>query len=358
MTTTKISQHSKSESCNAHKDTKKNSTSAYKQAGVDIDAADELIDHIKPLAKSTVRLGTNASLGGFGGSFDLKAIGYNDPILIAGTDGVGTKLKIALAANHHTTIGIDLVAMCVNDVLAQGAEPLFFLDYYATGELDIAVAKYVISGIADGCKLAGCGLIGGETAEMPGMYTKGDYDLAGFCVGAVERTQMLPREVQAGDIMIGIGSSGPHANGYSLIRHIVAQNNLNWSDPAPFAENQSLSEALLEPTRIYVKSVLPLLKSSKVRAFAHITGGGLTDNVPRVLPGDLSPIYDETSLPLTPLFEWLQSTGKVSDQDMRRTFNCGIGGVLICDRDYGDEALSALKNAGEHAKFIGHIETA
>ncbi len=330
--------------------------SAYKMAGVDIDAADTLIDRIKPLAKMTSRIGADASLGGFGGLFDIKAIGYTDPILVSGTDGVGTKLKIAIDTGHHATIGIDLVAMCVNDVLAQGAEPLFFLDYFATGALDIEVAQSVIGGIAKGCKLAGCALIGGETAEMPGMYKKGDYDLAGFSVGAVERTQILPRQALAGDVMIGIASSGPHANGYSLIRKIISDSATKLDKLAPFDHTRSLGEALLEPTRIYIDAVLPHLRNFGVRGFAHITGGGLADNVPRVLGDNVSPAYDESALTLPPVFEWLRSEGKVSQTDMRRTFNCGIGGVLIVDREIADDTLHSLKTSGEEARIIGHLK--
>lgn len=337
---------------------------AYKKAGVDIDAADRLIDRIKPLAKATARAGANAALGGFGGAFDLKATGYKDPILVSGTDGVGTKLKIAITTQHHATIGIDLVAMCVNDVLAQGAEPLFFLDYFATGKLDEGTAETVISGIAEGCKQAGCALIGGETAEMPGMYQDGDYDLAGFCVGAVEREQMLPRSsdkspeqgVQEGDIMIGIASSGPHANGYSLIRKIVSDSGVPFEDPAPFDPSLSLGQALLAPTRIYIKSVLPCLKVKTTKAFAHITGGGLTDNVPRILPNGLEPAFDDQALTLPPVFQWLKSVGKISDTDMMRTFNCGIGGVLIVSKETSQNCLDNLKNMGEDARIIGHIK--
>ncbi len=333
--------------------------SAYKKAGVDIDAADHLIDRIKPLAKMTARVGSNPNLGGFGGAFDLKALGYRDPILISGTDGVGTKLKIAIETGHHATIGIDLVAMCVNDVLAQGAEPLFFLDYFATGALDITIAEQVISGIAKGCKLAGCALIGGETAEMPGMYKSGDYDLAGFSVGAVERDQILPRKVEPGDVMIGIASSGPHANGYSLIRKIIADGAFKLTDSVPFQtddQSRTLGEALLKPTRIYIKAVLPILHETTTKGFAHITGGGLTDNVPRILHNGVAAVYDDQALPLPALFEWLRETGNVNEADMRRTFNCGIGGVLIVEKDVADKTLQALNTAGESAKIIGHIE--
>ncbi|WDI30951.1 phosphoribosylformylglycinamidine cyclo-ligase [Hyphococcus flavus] len=328
---------------------------AYKKAGVDIDAGDRLVKAIGPLAKATARAGADASLGGFGGLFDLKAAGFQDPILVSGTDGVGTKLKIAFETGRHDTIGIDLVAMCVNDVLAQGAEPLFFLDYFATGKLDEATAASVVAGIAEGCRLAGCALIGGETAEMPGMYVDGEYDLAGFCVGAAERNSLLPRQVAVGDVMIGLASSGAHSNGYSLIRKIAAEAGANYDAPAPFDSGTSLGESLIAPTRIYVKSVLPLLSNRDVKAFAHITGGGLTDNVPRVLAGNLSPRFDEKALGLPPLFQWLREAGSLSLADMSRTFNCGIGGALVCAPGAVDEVLTALKSTGEAAHVIGDI---
>jgi len=327
----------------------------YKKAGVDIDAGDRLVSAIKPLAKATARPGADAALGGFGGLFDLKAAGFQDPVLVSGTDGVGTKLKLAFETGVHNTIGVDLVAMCVNDVLAQGAEPLFFLDYFATGKLDEETAASVVSGIADGCKQAGCALIGGETAEMPGMYADGEYDLAGFCVGAVERSAILPRQVSAGDVMIGIASSGAHSNGYSLIRKIVSESGADLNAKVPFASDKTLGEALLAPTRIYVRSVLPLFSNPDVKAFAHITGGGLTDNVPRVLSDELTAAYDEDALTLPPLFKWLQEEGKVDDADMRRTFNCGIGGVLVCGKESAQDVLTKLEKAGEDARVIGHI---
>lgn len=330
-------------------------TDAYKKAGVDIDAGDKLVRTIGPLAKATARPGADASLGGFGGLFDLKAAGFKDPILVSGTDGVGTKLKIAFETARHNTIGIDLVAMCVNDVLAQGAEPLFFLDYFATGKLDPQAAANVVEGVAEGCRQAGCALVGGETAEMPGLYSDGEYDIAGFCVGAVERDAVIPRASTAGDIMIGIASSGAHSNGYSLIRKIASDTGAAFSAPAPFDSSLSLGEALLAPTRIYVKSVLPLLKNPRIKAFAHITGGGLTDNTPRVLGKGLTPRYDESALTLPPLFEWLQKVGDLTDTDMRRTFNCGVGGVIICVPEAVDETLAALNAAGEAAHVIGDI---
>jgi len=331
---------------------------AYKKAGVDIDAGEDLIRAIGPMARATARPGTNAALGGFGGLFDLKAAGFRDPILVSGTDGVGTKLKIAFELERHDTIGMDLVAMCVNDVLAQGAEPLFFLDYFATGKLSQEVAASVVSGIAAGCKLAGCALIGGETAEMPGMYGAGEYDLAGFCVGAVERENILPRKASVGDVMIGLASSGAHSNGYSLLRKIVSESGAALNAPAPFDSSRSLGEALMAPTRIYVKSILPLLTDQHIKAFAHITGGGLTDNVPRILSDGLAPVYDEEAIAPAPLFQWLQQEGNLTISDMQRTFNCGIGGVLICEPDGVDPTVSALNAAGEEARVIGKIARA
>ncbi|MEK7266422.1 MAG: phosphoribosylformylglycinamidine cyclo-ligase [Pseudomonadota bacterium] len=328
---------------------------AYKKAGVDIDAGERLVDAISPMARSTARRGADALLGGFGGLFDLKAAGFNDPLLVSGTDGVGTKLKIAFETGRHSTIGIDLVAMCVNDVLAQGAEPLFFLDYFATGKLEEGVAADVIQGIAQGCLDAGCALIGGETAEMPGMYGAGEYDLAGFCVGAVERADLMPRTVEAGDVMIALPSSGPHSNGYSLIRKIVKDAGLSYANAAPFDGSRSLGESLLTPTRIYVKRLLPLLKDENVRGFAHITGGGLTDNVPRVFTDDLAARYDDQALTLPPVFDWLMKTGGLTLDEMRRTFNCGVGGVLVVRKQATDSVLSALKAAGENARVIGDI---
>ena len=328
---------------------------AYKKAGVDIDAGDRLVRAIGPLAKATARPGADAALGGFGGLFDLKAAGFKDPILVSGTDGVGTKLKIAFETGLHATIGIDLVAMCVNDVLAQGAEPLFFLDYFATGKLDEATAASVVAGIAEGCRLAGCALIGGETAEMPGMYGPGEYDLAGFCVGAAERDRLLPRSVAVGDVMIGLASSGAHSNGYSLIRKIAGDVGARYRVPAPFDASMSLGEALIAPTRIYVKSILPLLADEKIKAFAHITGGGLTDNTPRVLSDGLTPRFDEAALDLPPLFSWLKDAGGLSKEEMHRTFNCGIGCVLVCSPDVVDATLEKLGTSGETARVIGDI---
>ena len=329
---------------------------AYKRAGVDIDAGDRLVKKIGPLARATARPGADGALGGFGGLFDLKAAGFSDPILVSGADGVGTKLKLAFDLDKHETIGIDLVAMCVNDVLAQGAEPLFFLDYFATGQLRPEVAANVVAGIAEGCRISGCALVGGETAEMPGMYAPGEYDLAGFCVGAVERDDLMPREVQSGDIMIGIASSGAHSNGYSLIRRILDDSGAKLDTPAPFDETRSLGEAFLEPTQIYVKSVLPLLKNSDVKAFAHITGGGLTDNVPRVLNDALVPNFDPAAIKLPPLFQWLMEAGNLTDAEMQRTFNCGIGAVLITSADIVDATLNALNQSGVTASVIGSVK--
>jgi phosphoribosylformylglycinamidine cyclo-ligase len=326
---------------------------AYRRAGVDIDAGERLVKAIAPFARTTARPGARAELGGFGGLFDLKAAGFKDPLLVSGTDGVGTKLKLAFATGRHNTIGIDLVAMCVNDVLAHGAEPLFFLDYFATGGLDVGVAAMVVDGIANGCREARCALIGGETAEMPGMYAPGEYDLAGFCVGAVERGELLPRPAQAGDVLIGLASSGAHSNGYSLIRKIVADSGADLAAPAPFDSARTLGEALLAPTRIYAAAVLPVLKLDGVRGFAHITGGGLTENVPRVFDDGLKPVYDERALALPPLFDWLQRTGDVSPADMRRTFNCGIGAVIVAAERRADAVCEMLARAGERPRAIG-----
>lgn len=327
----------------------------YSDAGVSIESGDQLVDRIKPLAKSTRRPGADAALGGFGGAFDLKAAGYHDPILVSGTDGVGTKLRIAIDTGHVETVGIDLVAMCANDVLAQGAEPLFFLDYFATGKLDVENATKVVSGIAEGCRQSQCALIGGETAEMPGMYEGKDFDLAGFVVGAVERGHMLPRhdDMVAGDALIGISSSGPHSNGYSLIRKIVDLAGLSWTDDAPFAPGTPLGQALLTPTKLYIKSVLPLIRSGKVKGLAHITGGGLTDNTPRMLPDTLLPEIDMAAWPRPPIFKWLQETGNIAEAELQRAFNCGIGMVLAVAKSDVQTVLSALEAAGEPAWEIG-----
>jgi len=332
----------------------------YAQAGVDIDAGAALIEAIKPLAKATRRPGADAALGGFGALFDLKAAGYADPLLVTTTDGVGTKLKIAIDTDMHDTVGIDLVAMCVNDLLAQGAEPLMFLDYFATGKLDVAAATRVVAGIAEGCHQAGCALVGGETAEMPGMYSGGDYDLAGFSVGAVERGAVLPRlpDQQASDLIIGLGSSGPHSNGYSLVRRIVERSGLAWDAPAPFAPGKTLAQALMAPTRIYIKSVLPQIKAGRIKGCAHITGGGLIENPPRALAAGLQAKFDWAAWPQPPVFAWLQETGDVSEHEMRRTFNCGIGLILIVAPADAPAVLEALLAAGEDAFVCGELAAA
>ena len=332
----------------------------YAQAGVDIDAGAALVEAIKPLAAATRRPGAEPSLGGFGALFDLKAAGYADPLIVSTTDGVGTKLKIAIETGRHDHIGIDLVAMCVNDLLAQGAEPLLFLDYFATGKLDVAVATRIVAGIAEGCRQAGAALVGGETAEMPGMYADQDYDLAGFSLGAVERGAVLPRldEQQPGDLMIGLASSGPHSNGYSLVRRIVEMSGLGWDAPAPFAAGQSLAEALLAPTRIYVKSVLPLIKRGLIKGGAHITGGGLIENPPRAIVKGLVPRFDWSAWALAPVFAWLRQTGGVEDAELRRTFNCGVGFVLMVAPDDAEAVLSGLLAAGEAPFVCGELARA
>jgi phosphoribosylformylglycinamidine cyclo-ligase len=328
----------------------------YRDAGVDIDAGEALVEAIKPLAKSTARSGSEAGLGGFGAFFDLKAAGYRDPLLVSTTDGVGTKLKVAIEASRHDSVGIDLVAMCVNDLVVQGAEPLFFLDYFATGKLDVAAARSIIAGIADGCKQAGCALVGGETAEMPGMYAKGDYDLAGFAVGAVERDQALTgADVKEGDVILGLASSGVHSNGFSLVRRIVEQSGIGWTEPCPFDQKKSLGEALMTPTRIYVKSVMAAIKASGVKALAHITGGGLVDNVPRVLPDTLQADIDGASWKLPAVFGWLMKTGGVPRDDLIRTFNCGIGMVAVVAPDGESRVTQVFKDNGEIVHRIGSI---
>ncbi len=326
----------------------------YRNAGVDIDAGNALVKAIGPLTAKTRRKGVLSGIGGFGGLFDLKACGFKDPVLVAATDGVGTKLKLAIEMGKHDGIGIDLVAMNVNDIVVQGAEPLFFLDYFACGKLDLGVAKTVIGSIAKGCEEAGCALIGGETAEMPGMYETGDYDLAGFAVGAVERQALLPRkDIALGDVIIGLPSSGVHANGFSLVRSVVAQTGLRWSDPAPFAPNETLGEALLTPTRIYVRQLLETIRTTgAVKALAHITGGGFTDNIPRVLPKELTAEIDLGAFALPPVFGWLQKEGSIGQDEMLRTFNCGIGMVVIVSAGEVDRVLKAL---GDEAFLIGAI---
>lgn len=332
----------------------------YADSGVDIDAGDALVDRIKPLAASTRRPGAAADLGGFGGAFDLKAAGYDDPILISGTDGVGTKLKLAIATGKVDTVGIDLVAMCVNDILAQGAEPLFFLDYLATSKLDPERGADIVSGIATGCRDSGCALIGGETAEMPGMYEGEDFDLAGFVVGAAERGRLLPDHdrMAAGDVLIGLASSGVHSNGYSLVRKVVEVAGLDWSDPAPFAPEQSLGDALLAPTRLYVKACLPLIKAGLVNGLAHITGGGLVENPPRMTPKSLNPVIDYSAFELPPVFKWLAETGGIAESEMHRTFNCGIGMLLSVAREDADKALSMLAENGETGIIVGELQAA
>lgn len=332
----------------------------YADAGVDIDAGDMLVDAIKPLAKSTRRPGAEASLGGFGALFDLKAAGFEDPLIVTTTDGVGTKLKIAIETGRHDGVGVDLVAMCVNDLLAQGAEPLMFLDYYATGKLDVDAARRVVAGIAEGCRQSGSALVGGETAEMPGMYSGGDYDLAGFSVGAVERGKVLPYldQQKAGDVIIGLASSGPHSNGYSLIRKVVETSGLAWGDDAPFAKDQSLAQALMEPTRIYVKPVLPLMKAGLVKGAAHITGGGLIENPPRCIAEGLEASFDWDAWPMPAVFQWLAETGGISDHEMRRTFNCGVGFILIVAPENVEPVLAGLLNAGETAFVCGQLQAA
>ncbi|MCA3719514.1 phosphoribosylformylglycinamidine cyclo-ligase [Phenylobacterium sp.] len=332
----------------------------YAQAGVDIDAGAALVDLIKPMAKSTRRPGADGSLGGFGALFDLKAAGFIDPLLVSTTDGVGTKLKIAIETGLHDTVGIDLVAMCVNDLLAQGAEPLVFLDYFATGKLDVESAARVVAGIAEGCRQAGCALAGGETAEMPGMYAAGDYDLAGFSLGAVERGAVLPRlgDQKPGDVIIGLASSGPHSNGYSLIRRIVERSGLDWSAASPFSDDETLATALMRPTRIYVRQVLPQIRAGRISACAHITGGGLIENPPRVIAEGLAARFDWNAWAPPPVFGWLQEAGGVADAEMRRTFNCGVGLILTVRPDDAGEVLAGLVEAGEDAFVCGELAAA
>jgi phosphoribosylformylglycinamidine cyclo-ligase len=329
----------------------------YADAGVDIDAGNALVEKIKPMVRSTRRPGADSEIGGFGGLFDLKAAGFSDPILVAANDGVGTKLKVAIEAGRHDTVGIDLVAMCVNDLVVQGAEPLFFLDYFATGKLDPDQGAAIVSGIAEGCRQAGCALIGGETAEMPGMYGEGDYDLAGFAVGAAERGQLLPTDdIVEGDIVLGLASSGVHSNGYSLVRRIVASSGLAWNDKAPFDGYRSLGEALLTPTRIYVKSVLAAIRSTHgIKALAHITGGGFPENIPRVLPKDFSAELDLDAIEVPRVFSWLAKTGGVAPTEMIRTFNCGIGMVMVVAAGQAAQVAAVLAQQGEEVTTIGRI---
>lgn len=330
---------------------------SYKNAGVDIDAGNALVSRIKPLAKSTVRIGADAELGGFGGLFDIAACKYKDPVLVSANDGVGTKLMLAFESHIHDTVGIDLVAMCVNDLVVQGAEPLFFLDYFATGGLDVDVATDVIKGIAEGCRQAGAALIGGETAEMPGMYAKGHYDLAGFAVGAVERENILPNgNIKAGDAIIGISSSGVHSNGFSLVRHVIKNADLKYSDAAPFEPSKTLAEALIAPTRIYVKPCLALCKAGIAKAFAHITGGGFIENIPRILPDNLAASVNYGSWNFLPVFEWLMKSGNIEMPEMLRTFNCGVGMIVITDSSDAQSTLQILTDHGHSATVIGEIK--
>lgn len=337
-------------------DSKRTSVNAgelYRAAGVDIEAAEALVEAIKPLAAATARPGVLGGIGGFGALFDLKATGFRDPILVSSTDGVGTKLKIAIEAGRHDTVGIDLVAMCVNDLVVQGAEPLFFLDYFAAGKLSVGDARTVIAGIAAGCRQAGCALVGGETAELPGLYAAGDYDLAGFAVGAVERDALLPRGVVPGDAVLGLASSGLHANGFSLVRRVVSKARLGWDVPAPFAPSQALADALLAPTRIYVGAVLTLHRAGLLKAAAHITGGGLPGNLPRVLPaGTVARL--EPCWPVPPVFGWLAETGGVAASEMLRVFNCGVGMVLVVADPA--EAERRLADLGKQVFRLGTIE--
>lgn len=352
--------------------------SAYKQAGVDIDAADELIESIKPAVGNTSRAGMMSGLGGFGALFDPKAAGYEDPILVSSTDGVGTKIKIAIDADVHNTIGIDAVAMCVNDLVVQGAEPLFFLDYFATGRLDKAVGKEVIEGVAKGCEIAGCALIGGEIAEMPGLYADGDYDLAGFTVGAVNRDELINGQaIQPGDVVLALSSNGVHSNGYSLVRKILSDNDLEYSGRVPFEMNvatqdkefekqtlnraETLADAMLAPTRIYVRSLLKAFDvkdaggKPAIKGMAHITGGGLSENIPRVLPEGLSASIDASAWELPEIFKWLKSAGKLDNDDLVRTLNCGLGMIVVCDAQYVKDITATLEDCGETVFEIGKI---
>jgi phosphoribosylformylglycinamidine cyclo-ligase len=329
----------------------------YAQAGVDIDAGNRMVDLIKPLVRATARRGADAEIGGFGGLFDLKGAGFRDPVLVAATDGVGTKVKIAIETGRHSTIGIDLVAMSVNDLVVQGAEPLFFLDYFACGKLDADMGASVVKGIAAACKESGCALIGGETAEMPGVYHGGDYDLAGFAVGAAERGELLPRpDVKPGDALIGLASSGVHSNGFSLVRKVVEKSGLKWDAPAPFASGQSLGEAVLTPTRLYVKSCLAAIRQTKaVKALCHITGGGFPDNIPRVLPDGMGAQIDLTKIPVLQVFKWLAREGGIAQNEMLRTFNCGIGMIAVVAAADADRVTAAFKQTGETVVAIGAI---
>jgi phosphoribosylformylglycinamidine cyclo-ligase len=328
----------------------------YADAGVDIDAGNAMVDRIKPLVRATRRPGADAEIGGFGGLFDLKAAGFKDPILVAANDGVGSKVKIAIETGRHATVGIDLVAMCVNDLVVQGAEPLFFLDYFATGRLEPEVGAQIVEGIAAGCREAGAALIGGETAEMPGLYAGKDYDLAGFSVGAAERGSLLPRhDVGPGDLILGLPSSGVHSNGFSLVRRIVSDAGLSWTDPAPFADGIDLGAALLVPTRIYVKALLHALKEPGIKALAHITGGGFPENIPRVLPATCTAEIDLSAIAVPSVFGWLAKSGNVAESEMLRTFNCGIGMIVVVAADARDSVVEALREAGEAPVDLGRL---
>ncbi|MAQ71501.1 MAG: phosphoribosylformylglycinamidine cyclo-ligase [Alphaproteobacteria bacterium] len=330
----------------------------YKDAGVDIEAGNILVNRIKPFVKSTDRAGVMGGFGGFGSFFDPKAAGFKDPIFVSGTDGVGTKLKIAIETKKYDTIGIDLVAMCVNDLLVQGAEPLFFLDYYACGALNVDSAAQVIKGIAKGCELSNCALIGGETAEMPGMYSENDFDLAGFAVGAVEREKVITgQNITEGNVILGLASNGVHSNGFSLVRKIVEGSELSYSSPAPYDPKLNFGQCLLEPTRLYINPVLKALKEvGGINGMAHITGGGLSENIPRCLPENMSAFVDLNSWSLPPLFQWLQSVGDISQEGLLRTFNCGIGYVLVVESSKADELGACLENSGETVYRIGYIK--
>jgi phosphoribosylformylglycinamidine cyclo-ligase len=332
----------------------------YAKSGVDIDAGNRMVELIKPLVKATARPGADAEIGGFGGLFDLKRAGFKDPVLVAANDGVGTKVKIAIDTGIHDTVGIDLVAMSVNDLVVQGAEPLFFLDYFATGKLDPKVGAAIVAGIARGCKQAGCALIGGETAEMPGVYHGNDYDLAGFAVGAVERKAVLPRnDIRAGDVILGIASSGVHSNGFSLVRKVVAKSKLKWSAPAPFDKKKKLGAAILAPTRIYVKPLLAAIRKTKaIKALAHITGGGFPDNIPRVLPKNAGARIDLGHIPVLPVFKWLAATGGIAEKEMLRTFNCGIGMIAVVEPRKADAVIEVLSRAGETVLRLGEVVVA
>src|SRR4051794_9942473 len=331
----------------------------YAQAGVDIDAGNRMVELIKPLVRATARPGADAEIGGFGGLFDLKRAGFKDPVLVAGTDGVGTKVMIAIETGRHETIGIDLVAMSVNDLVVQGAEPLFFLDYFACSKLSPEVGAQVVKGIAAGCIEARCALIGGETAEMPGLYKGGDYDLAGFAVGAVERDQVLPRGVQAGDVVLGLAASGLHSNGFSLARKVVERSGVKFDAPCPFVPAITLGEAMLTPTRIYVRSCLAAIRETGgVKALAHITGGGFTENIPRVLPEGLAVRVDLARVPVLPVFKWLAKTAGIAESEMLRTFNCGVGMIVVAEADRADALTNVLTREGEQVVRLGEVVAA